>query len=445
MLHPSDVEEELRRLGATAAALGALGWRRRVQIIGRVGRRLLDADDPLRGRALERLPEEAGLSPAQCDDLVTRMAIDWTPERLEALVHAEFDAPDVLDRWVEDGRAPEARALRALPIGAGVGVHICAGTVPGVAVTSLIRGLLVGSPVLLKPGAGDQVLPSLFVQGLQEAVADAGAATLSGACAVRYWRGGVDTAVEQTAIDGAGYVVAYGGVATMRDLRQRCPPEVPLIEYGHRISVAVVQPAPKGEEGENERRARACADAITAFDQRGCVSPQQVFVLGDAGSAEAMGDALARRLEANRRTRPPGPIDPSVAAEIHQLRGAIELRRLAGEPVRLWAGDELSWTMVLQPGVEFRRSCGGRTVDLTPVASFDELESALTPVGPYLQTVGVVGLDGAQELEIAERVGRMGASRVTPLERVAYPPAWWVHDGQGPLRPLVRWVERGYS
>ena len=59
--------------------------------------------------------------------------------------------------------------------------HICAGSVPGVSISSAIRGLIVGSPVLLKPGSGDRVLPSALVdilddagEGLAEAAGDLG-------------------------------------------------------------------------------------------------------------------------------------------------------------------------------------------------------------------------------------------------------------------------------
>jgi hypothetical protein len=33
------------------------------------------------------------------------------------------------------------------------------------------------------------------------------------------------------------------------------------------------------------------------------------------------------------------------------------------------------------------------------------------------------------------------AGRVTTLQRMAWPPAWWHHDGGDPLRTLIRWVD----
>ena len=46
--------------------------------------------------------------------------------------------------------------------------------------------------------------------------------------------------------------------------------------------------------------------------------------------------------------------------------------------------------------------------------------------------------------EVAKRqmaLGAVGASRVAPFAAVPFPRPWWHHDGGGPLRDLVRWVD----
>ncbi|MFO8174537.1 MAG: hypothetical protein R6T96_09665 [Longimicrobiales bacterium] len=42
---------------------------------------------------------------------------------------------------------------------------------------------------------------------------------------------------------------------------------------------------------------------------------------------------------------------------------------------------------------------------------------------------------------MAEALAGLGVSRVAPLETMAWPTAWWHHDGTGPLRSLVRWTD----
>ncbi len=428
----------LERLRAAAPSLRATRWRDRVRVLGRVGARFLDDDDPLRVRALERLPHDGGISTAQARWVVEGMARDWTVPRLEALVETEFHDPDVLDHWVDDPRAPEGRRIRAFPLAPGPALHICAGSVPGVSVTSLIRGLLVGGPVLLKPGAGDRALPELFLEGLEsEAGMETVARSLADAVALADWAGGSGSADEEEALAGAGSVVVYGGSDTVAELRRRLPPSTPLVEYGHRLSVAVVGP------GAREDTAADLAGAVAAFDQRGCVCPHHVFVVGDATDARLLAEGLSEALEGLGREVPPGPADPSRASAIQQLRGTARMRRAAGEGVHLWEGSEVSWTVVLDPSAELRPSCLGRTVHVTPLESLEALDGPLASAGPFLQTVGVAGFTDEEGEALAERVCRLGATRVVPVGRMAFPPAWWLHDGGGPLRRLVRWGARG--
>lgn len=448
------LETRLGELARASVALSRTGWRDRASALGTVGARFLDDGDPLRGRALAEMPADSGLSREQCARVLLEMARDWTAPRLEALVRAEFEDPAVLDGWTDDRRVPSGRRLRALPLEPGVGLHICAGTVPGVSVTSLIRGLLVGSPVLLKPGAGDRTLPGLFIEGLGELARTEGVAqTLSRACAEFYWQGGIDP-IEEAALTGAGFVVVYGSTNTIAHVRQRTPPQTPVVSYGHKIGLAIVgavdpvgaaDPGVMSDPGvaSDPRVASDLAEAVAAFDQRGCVSPHQVFVVGSALAARRLAEAIAARLAVLHDRLPPGAPTEGVASAVHQLRGTAELREAAGEPVQTWAGPGVSWTVIFDDAAELRPSCGARTVHVTPVAAPADLASILEPAGPFLQTVGLAGFGDDQHDALADLVGRLGASRVVPLDQIAYPPAWWIHDGQGPLRRLVRWVEAG--
>jgi hypothetical protein len=82
-------------------------------------------------------------------------------------------------------------------------------------------------------------------------------------------------------------------------------------------------------------------------------------------------------------------------------------------------------------------------VRVHPVRDPREAAPHLARVGKHLQTVGVAGLDGDRLTELADALGEVGAIRVCPLAEVAFPPPWWHHDGEGPLRALLRWVDLG--
>ena len=77
---------------------------------------------------------------------------------------------------------------------------------------------------------------------------------------------------------------------------------------------------------------------------------------------------------------------------------------------------------------------------MRPLEDAAALPDLLRPSGRHLQSVGHAGLGGRLPA-IAADLGRVGASRVVPLERLSFPAPWWLHDGRGPLRELVRWLE----
>ena len=418
----------VQRLREGRRALLAVDAPGRARALGRAGRRFLDPADPLRRQAEAWLPATAGISPAMAARVVEGMARDWTEERLLALLAADLGEPCPLDGWVP---APGGRRVRAE--GHALSLHVGAGTVPGVSATSALRGLLVGSAVLLKPGRGDVVLPVLLARAVAEE-----APALAGALAVTWWPGG-GAEEEGAALNHADLVVAYGADATLGALRSRLPLHVGFVPYGHRVSAAVVGREALGGAA-TKPAAAALALAVATFDQRGCVSPQQVWVEGSPGDAEAFAAAVAAELERLHESLPPGPLDDAEASALHQLRGTAELAQAAGEGVRVWSGDDAPWTVVLSPVPWFESSCLNRTVRVAPVADAMEVAELLEALGPWMQTFGLAGL-GARREAVAAALARAGAVRITTLEAMPWPPPWWHHDGKGPLEALVRWVD----
>ncbi|MDH3423422.1 MAG: hypothetical protein OEN00_10560, partial [Gemmatimonadota bacterium] len=234
-------------------------------VLGRVGSRFSDQSDPLRAEALRLLPATAGYSKEMAVAVLDGMAADWTRERLLALVRAELRTEHALDGFVHTADRS------AMAIGPSLCVQIVAGSVPGVGVTALLRSLLLKGPTLVKPGRGDVILPVLFARALREVDPD-----LADALAVLYWRGGARS-LESAALARAEVVTAYGSDQTVAELRLRTPPTARFVAYHHRVSVGIV-----GRDAlSNDEVDRAAADvalSVALFDQRGCVSPQVVFV-----------------------------------------------------------------------------------------------------------------------------------------------------------------------
>jgi len=456
--------ESLREAGRRARARPVA---ERVAALGAAGERLLDRDTPEVRAAIPLLAENARLSEGAAAEVLAAMASDWTRPRLRVLVASEF-AHGGLDFESDAVRAdPDSGVVRRRVSAPGLITTICSGTVPGVSTTAAIRSLLVGSGSLLKPGAGDVVLTTLFAEVLREI--DPG---LADALAVAYWPGGNAT-LEDEALHASDRVVVYGGDETVRSVRTRAAASATLVEYRHRIGVAVVdvtgmgaspeadgsgeelrseprsEPRPgshtepptepgeePAEEPRPERIAAAVADSVVPYEQRGCVSPARIFAIGSPDDGRVLCRAVARALEQRERGTPSRRTREEASA-CQQFVGSLELRRAAGEHVDVWAGR--GWAVALDPdGDPF---AGGRVVVVTPLADIADLEVELERYRGRLQAVGVAGLSGGREALVARWSADAGASRVGPLDRIAYPPPWWMHDGRGPLRALVDLVE----
>ena len=426
---PDEVRTLLAALAGTRERLRLRAASRLAEVLGRVGERFLDPGDLLGREALDAAEEESGLSRGMVRRVVPGMARDWTRSRLRELIAREFADPTVLDRFAADPRG--GRSLRVL--GDPVALHIGSGSVPGVSTTSMIRSLLVKTPVLMKPGRGDRALTEAFLRGLREADAD-----LAASAAVAYWPGD-DRSVLEAAVGAASRVVVYGSDAAAQEVRRLAPVTSPVVVYHHRFSVAVLGPAALAGR-EREATAGLLARAASTFDQRGCVSPHRVFLLG-AGiqGARALGERLARAMEVEAGSAAPGVFEPGEAARLQQLRGEIRMRAAVDPGVAIWASPDTSWTVVVEPRPESGVAGHPRTVMLIPVRDREALLDHLRPLGPHLQSAGLAGLEDAAEL--VEGLAEVGVTRAVPLDELAFPPAWWVHDGAGPLRALVRWVE----
>ncbi len=398
--------------------------------LGEVGERFAEAGDPLREAALEWLPVTSSLSEAMAEHVLDGMARDWSTARLTRLLELEFDPPELLDRFVErEGGASAHVRSPALTL------HVGAGTVPGVTATSLVRSLLVKSAALVKPGLGDAVLPVLWGRGLREV--DPG---LADACAIAYWPGG-ETTHESGLYAEVDAVVAYGSDATLLSIRDRLPLSTPFVSYRHRAGAAAISSEVLTAESLRSI-ARDTAYAASVFDQRGCVSPHVVYVeSGSEVTAEGFVDALAEALDALAKELPPGKASLEEASALQQLRGSAEMRASeAASGVEVRFGSEGAWSVVLDPDPTFRPSCLRRFVWVKPVEDLSRLPSVLAPIASALQTMALA-VSEARRGGVIEALSEVGVSRFTTLAGAPWPPAWWHHDGEGPLRALTTWVD----
>lgn len=402
-----------------------------VDVVDAAASRFRDPADPLRQTAEAALPAVTGYSLPMIRRTLDGMVADWRADRLWELLRAEFGDPRVLDEF----RTREHARGTTRAFGPRFTTHIFSGNVPGVAVTSLIRSLLVKSAALGKTASGEPLLPALFARAVAEADAELGACL-----AVAYWPGGTE-ALDEAALGAADAVVVYGGTDTAASLRARTPANTRFIGYGHKLSFGMI-----GREmldaGNASAAAAAAALDVATFDQQGCVSPH-LFYIEEGGeiTPREWARMLAAAMERIERKLPRGTLSPAESSAIRQLRGEAEFAQIAGSDLEVHTSPGgTAWTVIYDPDPAFAASCLNRVVRIKAVPKLEAISALVEPVGSLLQTVGIAA--GEERMaELAVALGRSGASRITPLGQMAWPPSTWHHDGHPPLGELVRWCD----
>ena len=408
-------------------------------VLGRVGERFSDPGDQLRRMALDKLPSEAKLSRELAEVVLDGMAAGWTREALSKMLKNEFADPALLDGLVRAQQRGNNRSLSVpsvMAVGPTLCIQISSGSVPGVGVNALIRSLLVKAPTLIKPGVGDVVLTRLFAEALSEADTELGSAV-----AVRYWSGGEDYELTEQAVAGADTVVVYGSDESVLSVRATVPASCRFIAYHHRFGVGIV-----GREklkGTMTHLAEEVARAVAMFENRGCVCPQVLFVeRGGDVKVEALAHLIAESLERLASEWPShvGPVfTDRESAVLRQARDTIEIHQAAGF-VRMLHGGLENWTVVSERDLLQLPFLPGRSLRIRSVQNLEDVPSLLGEACRHIQSVGYA-VDEDRVNDLAVLFGRAGASRFVPFDGMSFPPAWWLHDGQGPLRALIGWVE----
>jgi hypothetical protein len=348
-----------------------------------------------------------GYSRQNVDSILEHMVADWSRDSLENLLRSELDGP---------GR----------PIGPRLAFHIFSGNVPGVAVTSMIRSMLVRAATFGKTASGEPVLPVLFARALQQT-----APALADSLAVTYWPGGTEE-LETAAIRAADTIVVYGGAETVRQVAARAPAGTNLVVHGPKLSIGLVGRAAGLDV------AAPIARAVAAYDQQGCVSPHVVYVeRGGALDARALARAVAAELETLSVSIPRRALDAAEAIAIRDARTRAEFR----DNAEVFGPDETTYTVIYDEDATLTASCLNRTLYVKVIADVSSLRSVLLPHRSVMQSVGVAGFTEQEIDSLAVMLGDVGVTRITTFEALPWPPMTWHHDGRGPLRELLLWQD----
>lgn len=403
------------------------------EAIGGAALELADPATPVGHAAAELLEEEMGWSGDLARRTLEGMAASWRPETLLAIAREEVGSTAPLDGYGPE-REIEGGSRRRRASGPPLLFIVQAGNLPGVAVTSVLRGLMVRSGVLSKSAEGEPGLVPLFARALHRRDE-----LLAGSLAATWWPGGADDPAFEAWAGRSGTVVVYGGEEPVTEVRSRAPAGTDVVVYGPRTGLAVLLPDALSTDDDRTSAARRLAEDVCAYEQMGCVSPRLAYVVG--GDPLPFARALATELERQVERHPPPGLDPATAVALRSVRTRAEFRGFDAEegPVVLSSPGGMSWTVIVGGSDPLRTEGLPRVVRVHGVESLPRLGRLVRPLEGMIQAVGYAGTAGVEEL--AELAAGLGASRVAPLGEVAWPPPDWRHEGRHQLLPLLRWTD----
>jgi hypothetical protein len=305
------------------------------------------------GRARKPLADSTGLS-AEMVDWAVRTTLETCDRASLHELHRAATA---------DGDA----AIEMLSI-------VLAGNLFTASVRAMLVPLLLGVPVLVKTSSRERMFPTMLAEALRTADPE-----LAEAVEVVAFPGGDET-MEAAFLEQASAVAVYGSDETVSAIRERHR-HIPLIAHGHGLSAAYC-----GREALRTDRAKTTFEAlaldIAAYDQRGCLSPQVVYVEAESSSLVEIAERLGRvGLAPLAAQLPRGPLPIEAGAAQAQWRG------LAEATGALVQGQ--SFAIAVLDADEPRWSPGYRNVSLVPVEGPETAADALATLGSTLKCVGV--------------------------------------------------------
>lgn len=400
-----------------------------IRLLDRLAKEWLSDSFSFRREALDAGPERTGFSREVLSAGLDQFFQQLTEENLEGFLRQELGHPHRLDGFHADDHKRSAIAL-----GPNLLAHIVPGNIPIPAISSMVFGLLTRSAQFIKCATGAAFVPRLFAHSLYEADAKAGACL-----EIAEWKGGREP-LESALFAEADCVTATGSDEMLAAIAKKIPRTARLTGYGTRVSFGYIT-RESLEQNAGQVAHKAAAD-ITAWNQRGCLSPHVLYVEdGGKVGAEDFAGLLVARLDAVERTFPRGPLPAREAASIATRRSFYEVRAAHSPETKMWASPEsTAWTVIFENDPLFQLSCQNRFIYVKAVGNLEQALQGAELARDQISTVGVSSIS-SQARELASRLARWGARRICPLGQMQNPPLGWRHDGRPALAGLVTWVD----
>ncbi len=218
----------------------------------------------------------------------------------------------------------------------------------------------------------------------------------------------------------ADLLVAYGDDATIAALGQGAQ----ILGFGSKVSGAFVTRAALRHRDDLARR---LARDVTLFEQLGCLSPHHIFVECEhPPEAELFAERLADAMRDLAGLLSPPRLELEDAAALRSVRENARWRSIAGDPVRLIEGPDLSWSVIFDRDAPFTPSPGLRCVYVTPVRDCADLRRRLAPARGRIEAFAVADQEGDRS-EARNILLDVGVSYLAEAGAMQSPSLTWRH------------------
>jgi hypothetical protein len=315
--------------------------------------------------------------------------------------------------------------------------HICAGNILGIAAIEMVIDKLVDAATWVKVSTEEPVFGALYAKSIEDIDPQ-----LAYTIAVLPYESR-DAKVQDFLFSKSDIVRATGGEQARKNLTELAEKhKIPIAGHWHKFSFITI--ARDYLDDRASDIAELASLDVTAWDQQGCFSPQEIFVeTGGDVSPQEFAELLAEEMETTSIALPKGVN----SGKMMVLDGYHQYfkKEMMGEPVKLFTSSTHQW-LVIYDGSKptFEPSPLFRVIKVKPVNDIMEIVSLIKPLGRFLQTVGVA-IPNDRLIPFADAIGEIGATNIRTISNMTLQKSWEPWDGRFPLQELfeldnIRWV-----
>lgn len=407
-----------------------------IAFLEQLGDRLVLAENPYLQEAFELSRLTSGLS-----DPILRYHYEMIPAYFRARsvrdIAERTIGIDYLEGWVRQPDADRGAPPVSIRAVGARGVHIIAGNVPVVGVTTVIRNAITRSDAIIKTPSNDPLTTAALVRTMIDMAPDH---PLTRHVSVAYWKGG-DDRIEPALYDPRRIekIVAWGGFAGIKHLTRYLQPGLDLITLDPKHSGSLIGKEAFADEATLQHVAQRLAVDIGAMNQEGCVNARVIHV--ESGT-DAEGIKRAERLGeltfAALQTLPQHLSTPHKAFD-RELKDEIDALAFVDDEYTVFGGRSNEGAIIVSRSanpVDFARQLACRVANIVPV---DDVSEAVRSVNSYTQTIGI--FPESLKTRLRDQLAWHGAQRLVSLGGAAtLNQAPGPQDGIEPLRRMVKWI-----